>query len=291
MANSFLYIPATSAVNRFEEINIQDSAFRESPSSILHPPRMLALTHLPSPKMADCLLTFVARSAIDYGRALEQHAGYCRMLRECGLEVRTLEVNRELPDCTFVEDLAVVLDEVTIVARPASAARRDETPGIEAELRRYRALEHVAAPATLEGGDVLRVGRTLLVGLSSRTSAAGAAALAAEIARYGYRVRTVSVRDCLHLKTACTALPDGRLLVNPAWLEVEALNGFGLVTVPEAEPWGANVVCLNNCVCAAAEHVQTADLVRRLGFDVHAVELDEFAKAEGGVTCLSLLVA
>jgi len=251
---------------------------------------MLALTHLPSPKMADCLLTFVARSPIDHGRALEQHAEYCRMLRGCGLEVRTLDVNSDLPDCAFIEDLAVVLDEVALVARPASPARQAETAAIDVELRKYRNLEHVVAPAMLEGGDVLRVGRKLLIGLSSRTSAAGAAALAAVSRRHGYEVQTVSVRDCLHLKTACTALPDGRLLVNPAWLDVKALHDFELVPVPEAEPWGANIICLGKCVCAAAEHEETVDLIGRLGFDVRTASLDEFAKAEGGVTCLSLLV-
>ena len=252
---------------------------------------MLALTHIPSPRMADCLLTFVERSAIDYERALRQHAGYCDVLRDCGAEVRTLDVNRDLPDCTFIEDTAVVLDEVAIIARPGAAARREETAAIERELRKSRDVEQIPAPATLEGGDVLRVGRVLLVGLSSRTSSAGAEALDAVAHRFGYSVRAVPVNGCLHLKTACTALPDHRLLVNPAWIDVAALRDFDVIAVPAAESFGANVACLAEHVVAAAEHREIADLIRTMGYNLCVVELDEFAKAEGGVTCLSLLVA
>ncbi len=252
---------------------------------------MLALTHRPSPRMADCLLTFVERSAIDYDRAAGQHSSYCDVLRGCGADVRTLDVNRDLPDCAFIEDAAVVLDDVAIITRPGAAARRDETAAIERELRQYREVERIAAPATLDGGDVLPLGRVLLVGLSSRTSAAGAAALDAVVRRFGYTVRTVPVHGCLHLKTACTALPDRRLLVNRGWLDVEALGDCELLDVPAAEPFGANVACLGGRVVAAAEHAQSADLIRELGYDLRTVELDEFAKAEGGVTCLSLLLA
>lgn len=251
---------------------------------------MLALTHLPSPKIAECLLTFVERSPINYERALQQHEGYCDALRACGAEVIVLDVNAQHADGVFIEDTAVVLDEVALITRPGTAERRDETAGIEAELRQYRVLERVGSPATLEGGDVLRIGRTLLVGLSSRTNAAGAAALDAVACRFGYSVRTVPVHGSLHLKTACTALPDRRLLVSPAWLDVDALQAFELVAVPAAEPWGANIACLNGYVLAAAQHAETNALLGRLGFAVRPIELDEFAKAEGGVTCLSLFV-
>ncbi|HEY2250019.1 MAG TPA: arginine deiminase family protein, partial [Planctomycetaceae bacterium] len=158
------------------------------------------------------------------------------------------------------------------------------------QLAPYRPIARVEPPATLEGGDVLRVRRTLLVGLSSRTNAAGVETLVRIGGRYGYDVRAVPVHGSLHLKTACTALPDDRLLVNPAWLDVGALQDFVQVCVPAAEPWGANIVCLEDQVIAAAENVQTAALIHGLGFDVRTVELDEFAKAEGGATCLSILL-
>jgi dimethylargininase len=251
---------------------------------------MLAITHAPSPAMSECILTFVRRSDIDHNRAKQQHEGYCRVLGECGLEVQTLDGDCELPDCAFIEDLAVILDEVGVVTRPGTAARREETARVERVLREYRPLERIAGPATLEGGDVLRVGRTLFVGLSSRTNAAGVSALDAVARRFGFNVRTVAVHGCLHLKTACTALPDHRLLINRAWIDVEVLHGFDLVDVPSSEPWGANVACIGDRVIAAAAHSATAELIRGLGFDVITVELDEFAKAEGGVTCLSILV-
>jgi dimethylargininase len=252
---------------------------------------MLALTHVPSPRMECCQLTYVARAPIDHGRALRQHEDYCRTLRACGARVQTLSVNHDLPDCAFIEDTAVVLDEVAVLASMGPASRRAEPAGIEPELRKLRPVHRIEPPATLEGGDVLRVGRTLFVGLSSRTNRAGVSALATVAGRHGYTVVPVPVHDCLHLKTACTALDDRRLLVNPAWIAVGELRGFELVRVPEEEPWAANTARVGGAVLLAATHVRTADLVRGLGFDVRGVDLSEFAKAEGGVTCLSILVA
>jgi dimethylargininase len=149
----------------------------------------------------------------------------------------------------------------------------------------------VELPAMIEGGDVLRVGRKLLVGLSSRTNRAGLEALEAIARHFGYGVIPVPVRGCLHLKSACTALPDGRLLVNPDWLDASTLEGFELVRVPDAEPDGANVALSGATVCLPAAHSLTADLVCRLGFEVDTVDVSEFAKAEGCVTCLSVLLA
>jgi dimethylargininase len=252
---------------------------------------MIALTHAPSPNLEQCQRTFIAAAHIDHGRAVEQHDAYCRMLRRCGADVHTLDVNRDLPDSVFIEDTAIVLGEVAVLASMGAASRRAEPAGVEPELRKYREIERVEPPATVEGGDVLRVGRTLLVGLSSRTNAAGVEALRAVVRRFGYDVRPVPVRQCLHLKSACAALPDGRLLVNPDWLDPQALGGFGLVHVPDEEPDGANVLLAGNRVCLPAAHPRTADVVRGLGFDVEAVDVSEFAKAEGCVTCLSILFA
>jgi dimethylargininase len=235
------------------------------------------------------LRTHVARSAIDYDRAVRQHAEYCRMLRHCGVQVRTLDVNRELPDCVFIEDTAVVLDEVAVLASMGVESRRDEPAGIEPELRKLREVHRIEPPATLEGGDVLQLGRTLLIGISSRTSRAGLAALEAIARRYDYKLLPVAVQGCLHLKTACTALPDGTLLVNPDWVDMEDLRGFDTIRIPEQEPWGANTLSIGQKVCLAAEHVRTGDLLRARGFEVETVELSEFAKAEGGITCLSIL--
>jgi dimethylargininase len=252
---------------------------------------MIALTHIPSPHMQACERTFVPQAAIDHARAVEQHAAYCQALRESRAEVVTLQVNERLPDCAFIEDTAIVLDEVAILCSMGADSRRDEPAGIEPVLRRYREVERLGLPATLEGGDVLRVGRTFLVGQSCRTNAAGITLLSSIVGHYGYQVAAVPVHGCLHLKTACTALPDGRLLANPAWIDTSALAAYELVSVPQSDPWGANVLLARSRVLMPAAHQPTAELLDGLGFTVQSIDVSEFAKAEGGVTCLSLLIS
>lgn len=252
---------------------------------------MITLTHIPSPQMQSCVRTFVSEAAIDHELATKQHANYCQALRECRMQVVTLDVNANRPDCAFIEDTAIVLDEVAVLCSLAPPSRREEPAAIEPVLRQYREIRRVKSPATIEGGDVLRVGRTLLVGQSCRTSAAGIAVLAGIVSHYGYEVRPVPVRGCLHLKTACTALPDGRLLVNPAWIDTTALTDYELVSIPEGEPWAANVALARSSVLLNAAHVRTAELIEGLGFHVRANDLSEFAKAEGGVTCLGLFIS
>lgn len=250
---------------------------------------MIAVTHVPSPEMGRGQRTYVSPSSINLDRAVKQHEAYRRMLSELGAEVITLDVNREMPDSVFVEDTAIVLDEVAIMTPMGAESRRKEPAGIEKELEKYREIQRIELPATIEGGDVLRAGRRLLAGISSRTNLDGIKTLESIVAHYGYGVLPVHVQGCLHLKTACSALPDGRLLVNPNWLSVSALSGFEIVTVPREEPWAANVALIGDTVCLDADHGLTAGKIRNLGFAVRTVDISEFAKAEGGVTCLSLL--
>ncbi len=250
---------------------------------------MIALTHVPSPKMSAGLRTFVGRVPIDADLAMRQHVAFRRLLGRCGTLVRTIDENRHLPDCAFVEDAAVVLDEVAVLTSMGVADRRLELPVIERELAKYRELERIESPASLEGGDVLAVGRTLLVGLSSRTDLAGIRGLEAIVRKYGYRVVPVAVTQSLHLKTACTALDDRTLLVNPNWLDTKPLKEFELIPVPEEEMWAANVLRLGGRICMAEGNSRTTDLIRKLGLQVETVDLSEFAKAEAGITCLSIL--
>jgi dimethylargininase len=250
---------------------------------------MLALTHLPSPNMADCLRMNADGPAIDHKVALRQHAEYRDLLTRCGATVHTLETNSCFPDCVFIEDTAIVLDELAILCSMGHPARRGEPAGVEPQLRRHRDVRRIQLPATIDGGDVLRVGRRLLVGISNRTNAAGAEALSDIVRRFGYHVEPVAVNGCLHLKTACTALPDGRLLVNQAWLDAKALGRREIIPVAPDEPDAANVALVGNVVCTTAAHPQTADRIRDLGFRVETVNLSEFAKADGCATCLSLL--
>ena len=253
------------------------------------PSRIIAITNAPSPLIEQCELTHLERTAIDYTVAVRQHEGYQAMLRACGAEVVSLKVNVDHPDSVFIEDTAIVLDEIAVLTSMGAASRRGEPDGIEPALRKYRPVERIVLPATIDGGDVVRVGRTLLVGASSRTNAAGAAALERIVQRHGYRVVSVPVTGCLHLKSACTALPDGRLLVNPAWIDLRPLASFQRVPVPAEEPTAADVALVGDIVCMAAEHPRTARLIESLGFAVRTTPLSEFAKAEGAVTCLSLI--
>ncbi|MHC4178238.1 MAG: dimethylarginine dimethylaminohydrolase family protein [Planctomycetota bacterium] len=251
---------------------------------------LLAITHLPSKRIEQCELTYVARAPIDYHRALRQHEAYCRVLQECGATVRRLDGNVEIPDCAFVEDTAVVLDELAVMASMGIASRRAETAHVERELARHREVRRIDPPGTIEGGDVLQVGRTLLVGRSPRTNEEGIRAFDCIVRRFGYRVITLPVYGCLHLKTACTALDETTLLLNPRWLETEALAGYRLVEVDENEPWAANAARVGRHLCLSAAHTRTARKIEAMDYQIETVDLSEFAKAEAGPTCLSILL-
>lgn len=253
------------------------------------PVARVAITHVPTAGLEHGERSFVEREPVNLDLARSQHVAYCDLLARLGCDVGILSHNADCPDAAFVEDTAVVFDEFAVLALPGAASRRKEVPAVAAELRQYRRLEQVELPATLDGGDVLVTGRVALVGKSARTNAAGAEALARIARPYGYVVRRVGMRDCLHLKSACCALPDGRLLVNPRWLDLDDLAGFDIVEVDSSEPFAADVLVVGRTVVSAAAHPKTAALIGALGFDSRTTDLSEFAKAEGGVTCLSLV--
>lgn len=251
-----------------------------------------AVTREVSRAIVRCELTHLARRPIDLERARAQHRAYERVLERLGARVERLEEAPELPDSVFVEDTALVLDEIALLLRPGAPSRRGETGGVARALERHRAhrpLARLEGPGTVDGGDVLRLGRTLWVGRSSRTDAAGVAALAAAVAPHGYRVEEVAVGGCLHLKSAATAIADDMLLVQPAWIDVSRFGGLRTVEVDAREPYGANALRVGDRLLYAAAFPATADRLRRLGFALEPVELDELAKAEGAVTCCSLV--
>jgi dimethylargininase len=249
----------------------------------------IALTHRVPDGINRCELTFLKRQPIDIELARSQHADYRRLLAELGLRVIELDVNRDHPDAVFVEDTAVVLDEVAILARPGAESRRGEVDGIAPILAGHRPLAELPPDATLEGGDVVVSGREILVGQSRRTNQAGATGLAELTGRYSYRVRTVPVRGCLHLKSACTSLGDNRLLVNQERVPAEALTGFQTVPVPVNEPDAANCLRVGETVLVPSCFPETASLLRTHGLRVEPVVIDELRKAEAGLTCCSLI--
>jgi dimethylargininase len=250
---------------------------------------MHAITRAVGSALGDCALTFLDREPIDLARAQEQHAAYNEALRRAGAVVEVLPADVTLPDSVFVEDTAVVLDEAAVITRPGTPLREREVPAIEAALSRYRNLLRIAAPATLEGGDVLRLGREFLVGISSRTNGEGFSQFASIVKGFGYRATPIEVKGCLHLKTAVTALDEETLLVNPSWIDAAALPRVRQLVVPDDEPFGANALGVNGVVHLSARWKRTRELVESSGFSVSSLDVSEFEKAEAGLTCLSLI--
>jgi dimethylargininase len=253
--------------------------------------RLRAITRELSPAITRCELTHLAREPIDYPRAVAQHEAYLQLLASLGIALTRLPADEDLPDAVFVEDTAIVLDELAVITRPGAVSRRPELAAVKEALRAWRPIAQIVAPGTLDGGDVLRVGRTLFVGLSSRTNAAGAAQLRTLSAPHGYAVETVAVSACLHLKSAVSAIDDARLLLNPAWCDVGAFAAFAQIETDPAEPFAANLLRLDDCVIMAADFPHTVARLRAERVVVHTVDLSELAKAEGAVTCCSLVFA
>jgi len=251
---------------------------------------LIAITRAVSPAIDSCELTHIARQPIDFDKAAAQHRQYEACLAELGASVVSLPAEPELPDSMFVEDPAVVVDEVAILTRLGAPSRRKETESLAPVLARYRPLRRIAEPATLEGGDVMRAGMTLFVGHSSRTNRAGIEQLRNELAPFGYSVKAVEVRGCLHLKSACSYLGDATVLANRAWIDGTPLGGLKIIDVPPEEPRAANVLALGGTIVVPAAFPRTAALLERLGYNVRTLDISELMKAEAGLTCSSILL-
>jgi dimethylargininase len=250
---------------------------------------LIALTREVSPAIVNCELEFQEREPIDLARAIDQHRRYRACLDELGAKVVTLPAEPDLPDSVFVEDPAIVLDEIAVITRMGAASRRGESESLARALTRYRELHYIVEPATLEGGDVMRIGKTLYVGYSRRTNVAGIQQLAAIIHPLGYFVVPVEVRGCLHLKTACCFIGEDTVLANRAWFDPDALCSLKILDVPPEEPGGANALRIGDTVLLSSAYPRTREILERSGFTVRAIDNSEFLKAEAGVTCTSLI--
>jgi dimethylargininase len=249
----------------------------------------IALVRRPSPRMADGIVTHIDRTPVDAARAAEQHAAYVAALADAGWTIRAVEPADELPDSAFVEDTMVVCDSLAVLTRPGAEARRPEVAGAEAAVRALGLeVARIEAPGTLDGGDVLQVGETVYVGRGGRTNGEGIRQLRRHLAPRGRTVVPVPLKRVLHLKSAVTALPDDTLIAaDPELLDTAPLPT--LRRVPE--DGGAHVVPIGGgTVLMAASAPRSAALFEDLGFDVVAVDVSEFEKMEGCVTCLSVLV-
>ncbi len=252
---------------------------------------LIAATREVSRAINRCELTHLTREVIDVDRARAQHHAYERALEEAGCTIVRVEAAPELPDSVFVEDAAVVLSEVAIIMRPGARQRRAETPAVAELLGRYRPLRFIEAPGTIDGGDVLVAGRSVFVGRSGRTNAAAVEQMHAILQPHGYAVHPVPVTGCLHLKSAVTALADDRLLLNGEWVARELFSSLDLdiVDVDPREPYAANIVRVADELVYPDAFPRTRERIERQGTRVRTVGVSEIAKAEGAVTCCSLI--
>ncbi len=254
------------------------------------PTGLVALTRALSPRMVECELTHLTREPIDLARAAAQHAAYEAALRALGCEVRRVAPAPEHPDAVFIEDTAVVVDALAVLTRPGAASRRGEVDGVAAALASLRPLVRLTAPATLDGGDVLTIGSRLYVGRTARTNEEGIQQLRAALAPHGYTVTAVPVTGCLHLKSAVTALDEATVLLNPAWVDPAHFAAYQVIAVDPGEPMGANILRVGDALLYAMGFPKTLARLQAAGFHPQTVDASELAKAEGAVTCCSVLV-
>src|SRR2546430_14371953 len=250
---------------------------------------LTAITRAVSPAIVHCELSFIARQPIDLAATQDQHPAYEQLLAKLGARVTSLPPDPTLPDSMFVEDPAIVLDELAVILPLGTETRRREAQSLAQPLSRFRKLEYVSLPGTLEGGDVLRIGRKLFVGLTQRSNVEGFRQLAAILARYNYEVIAVPVTGCLHLKSAVTDLGRNTLLANRAPFDSEPLAGHEWIDVDPAEPHAANALALRRTVIFPASFPRTRARIESRGLSVTFIDISALQKAESGLTCSSLL--
>jgi dimethylargininase len=250
----------------------------------------IAITRAVSRSIADCELTHLERVAIDLETARKQHLQYERALRSVGCEVVSLPEMPHLPDSVFVEDAAIVLDEVAIITNPGAVSRQPEVDSIAEVLKKYRKLVRITTPGNVDGGDVLVVGKRIYVGLSSRSNTAAIKQMQTALAEFGYLVIGVEVTGCLHLKSAVTLVAEDTLLINPEWVDKTQFENVDFIEIDGSEPAAANCVLIGDFVIFPTSFPKTQKKLQEKGLKLVLVDADELAKAEGAVTCCSLLL-
>jgi dimethylargininase len=248
-----------------------------------------AITRGVSRKIGACELTYRSREEINYEKAATQLERYCDLLGKWGVDLMPLATSDSYPDCCFVQDTAVVLDEVCVIASMGAPARLGEVSEVEKLVAPFRKIRRIFSPATLEGGDVVQFGKRLFVGLSTRTNARGIAALGQIVEAFGYTVVPVTVNGGLHLTTGCGIVNDETVLLNPRWLDASAFKGLRQLHVPQEEPWAANTIRVDDAVCLEEEAPRTVELVQPYAGSIDTLDISEFRKAEGSLSCLSLI--
>ncbi len=249
----------------------------------------IAITREVSRAIVNCELTHLERSPIDIEQARAQHKQYEAALKQLGLAVLSLPEAPALADSVFVEDTALVLDECAIITRPGADSRRTETRDIAECLAPYRKLFYIQASARVDGGDILQVGKHIYVGLSTRSDTNAIEQMQDFLEPYRYDLQAVPVTGCLHLKSAVTQVTGDTLLINPAWVDKNNFRGVKFIEIDPSEPYAANAVMIGESIIYPAAFPKTQKQLEAAGISIVTVEADELAKAEGAVTCCSLI--
>jgi dimethylargininase len=251
-----------------------------------------AIVRLPGANFSDGLTTSTSNSVPHVNKALQQHAAYCSALKDCGLSLTVMDADLQFPDGTFVEDTFVIADRVAIVTRPGAQTRVGEVASVAETLRPFRLRwERIEGPGTVDGGDICQADEHFLIGLSARTNEAGAAQLAAILERHHYSASTVDIRGhatLLHLKSGIAYLGERRFLVVHGFPAIDAIAAAERIEVAQSEAYAANCVRVNDHVLIAAGFPGVATALKKSGLRVKALEMSEFEKMDGGLSCLSL---
>lgn len=234
-------------------------------------------------------ITMGERPVLDVNRARSQHADYRQMLADAGYDVTTVPTDEDCPDCPFIEDTAVVLDDFAIITRPGAPERRPETGPVAAALAEMMPLYEIAGPGTVDGGDVMRIGKTVFIGRSARTNDAGIAQFAELASAGGFRVVVAPVAKVLHLKSAVAALDEESILIASDCTDPAVFVGYRLIEKPPGEKHGSALRLHDGGIIVTANSPMTIGTLQGAGFEVGWADTTEFQKADGGLTCLSLL--
>lgn len=251
---------------------------------------LLAVTRDVSPRFNECEITHIERTPIDIDIARTQHHGYVNTLKSIGCKVLELPAEADLPDSVFVEDTAFILPQAAVITRPGADSRKPETASIIQALSPHIKLIHLQEPATLDGGDVLVIGKKIFIGLSTRSNDEAISQLNNLLAEYGYTVTGVQLHDCLHLKSAVTRADDNTLLINKNWVDTNHFDEYELIEIDPSEPHAANCLPIGDSIIFPTSFPKTHEILEKRGYKVVSVEVDELAKAEGAVTCCSLIL-
>ena len=245
-----------------------------------------ALVREPGDTYTSCLSSHPQHHTVDLIKARAQHANYCSVLSDLGLEVIRVPRDDLHPDACFVEDNAVVFGDKALICRMAKESRRGEQPGVAAVLEEYVEIKWAAAPATIEGGDVVHLGDRLICGVTERTNLEGVSQLRKWL---GVQVETIDDPGIMHLKSYVTSLGRGKVIATKKYSTHPALTGLEVLVIPDGEEYAADTLTVEDTVLMPAGYPRSYEMIRAAGYEVIPMDVGEIEKCDGALTCLSIL--